>query len=300
MRMPDAVPHAVYREIDMLRKSRKKILEEFRRRISEGKILVGIGTGMDDIAKRCDKLGVDLLVLYHTGRLHMAGRSSVSGILSYDDANTIVREMGEEILPSIKKTPLLAGVCGTDPFRIMRDFLGDLKEQGFFGVQNFPSVGVVDGKFRANLEDTNMGYQMEVDMIRTAHEMDLFTCAYVFDAEQAEAMTQAGADALIIHLGLVTKASMRNGTALTIEDCCRKTRVILDKSKAVRQNIMVFCYGRQIADPEDAAHLLRDVPELDGLFSVFPVKPDESERNLTARIRGYKSLDHVKSTVEEM
>ena len=197
----------------MLKKNRKEITEGLRERISKGKLLVGMGTGISTAAKLCDKSGVDLLTLYHSGELHRAGRSSLSGLLSYDDANAIVQELGDEILPGIKKTPLLTGVCGTDPFRVMEMFLGQLKEQGFNGVQNFPTVGVVDGRFRANLEETNMGYRMEVDMIRQAHELDLFTCPYVFDPEQGEAMTEAGADLLVIHLGLVTKLAMKNGTA---------------------------------------------------------------------------------------
>ena len=279
----------------MLKKNRKEITEGLRERISKGKLLVGMGTGISTAAKLCDKSGVDLLTLYHSGELHRAGRSSLSGLLSSDDANAIVQELGDEILPGIKKTPLLAGVCGTDPFRVMEMFLGQLKEQGFNGVQNFPTVGVVDGRFRANLEETNMGYRMEVDMIRQAHELDLFTCPYVFDPEQGEAMTEAGADLLVIHLGLVTKLAMKNGTAPTLEDCCGKIRNILEKSRAVRQDVMAICYGKQIMDPEDAAYLLRKIPQVSGFFSIFPAKREDSERSMAARVKEYKGLDKVKS-----
>ena len=279
----------------MLRRSPKEIVDGFRDRLAKGKILVGMGTGMDAMAKHCDRSGVDLLVLYHTGRLHAAGRSALSGLLSYDDANTIIQELGDEVLPGIKKTPLLAGVCGTDPFRTMGMFLGQLKEQGFNGVQNFPTVGVVDGKFRANLEETNMSYRLEIEMIRKAHEMGLFACPYVFDEEQGEAMAEAGADVLVIHMGLATEASMKNGRGLTLEDCCGKIRGILERSKTARPDVMTLCYGRQVVDPEDAAKVIRNVPQLDGFFCIFPAKKDDSERGMAARVKGYKALDKVKA-----
>ena len=179
----------------MLRKTRSEIMADFRAQVSQGKILVGVGAGTGITAKCSEKADVDMLIIYNSGRFRMAGRGSLSGLLAYGDANAIVQEMGQEVLPIVKKTPVLAGVCGTDPFRVMDIFLKQLKDQGFNGVQNFPTVGLIDGKFRANLEETGMGYGLEVDMIREAHNLDMLTCPYVFDPEQAKAMAQAGADA---------------------------------------------------------------------------------------------------------
>ena len=181
----------------MLRKTRSEIMADFRAQVSQGKILVGVGAGTGITAKCSEKADVDMLIIYNSGRFRMAGRGSLSGLLAYGDANAIVQEMGQEVLPIVKKTPVLAGVCGTDPFRVMDIFLKQLKDQGFNGVQNFPTVGLIDGKFRANLEETGMGYGLEVDMIREAHNLDMLTCPYVFDPEQAKAMAQAGAVAIL-------------------------------------------------------------------------------------------------------
>ena len=253
----------------MLRKSREEILKDFKAQVAQGKILVGVGAGTGITAKCSEKADVDMLIIYNSGRFRMAGRGSLSGILSYGDANAIVQEMGQEVLPIVKKTPVLAGVCGTDPFRVMDIFLKQLKEQGFNGVQNFPTVGLIDGKFRANLEETGMGYGLEVDMIREAHKLDMLTCPYVFEPEQAKAMAEAGADILVAHMGLTTKGSIGAETALTLDDCCEKIREIIKAGKEVNPDIMVICHGGPIADPEDAAYVINNVPEIDGFFGAY-------------------------------
>lgn len=284
----------------MLRKNRQEILEGFREQLHKGKMLVGMGTGMEQAARHADKSGADFLAFYHTGRLQAAGRSLLAGILSYDDANTCIQAAGDEVLPTIRKTPAFAGVCGTDPFCKMDMFLGKLKEQGFNGVQNFPTVGIVDGRFRTNLEGTGMGYQLEVDMIREAHELDLFTCPFVFDAEQGEAMALAGADMLVVHFGLVTKGAMARGEVPDLDACCAKLRQIMEKSRAVRRNIPVICYGTQVSSPEGAMQVMQQVPSLAGFFTLFPAKAEEAERGLTTRIKEYRAVEKVKRAAQRL
>ena len=274
----------------MLRKSRQEILQDFKNQVKEGKILVGVGAGTGITAKCSEKADVDMLMIYNSGRFRMAGRGSLSGLLSYGDANQIVQEMGREVLPIVKKTPVLAGVCGTDPFRVMDLFLADLKAQGFNGVQNFPTVGLIDGKFRANLEETGMGYGLEVDMIRMAHELDMLTCPYVFDPEQAKAMAEAGADILVAHMGLTTKGSIGAETAVTLDDCCEKIRAIIKAGRSVRSDIMVICHGGPIADPEDAAYVIEHVPEIDGFFGASSIERLASERGMTKQAAAFKAI----------
>lgn len=274
----------------MLRKSRQEILQDFKKQVKEGKILVGVGAGTGITAKCSEKADVDMLIIYNSGRFRMAGRGSLSGLLSYGDANQIVQEMGREVLPIVKKTPVLAGVCGTDPFRVMDLFLADLKAQGFNGVQNFPTVGLIDGKFRANLEETGMGYDLEVDMIRMAHELDMLTCPYVFDPEQAKAMTEAGADILVAHMGLTTKGSIGAETAVTLDDCCDKIRAIIAAGRSVRSDIMVICHGGPIADPEDAAYVIEHVSEIDGFFGASSIERLASERGMTKQAAAFKAI----------
>ena len=274
----------------MLRKSRQEILQDFKNQVKEGKILVGVGAGTGITAKCSEKADVDMLIIYNSGRFRMAGRGSLSGLLSYGDANQIVQEMGREVLPIVKKTPVRAGVCGTDPFRVMDLFLADLKAQGFNGVQNFPTVGLIDGKFRANLEETGMGYGLEVDMIRMAHELDMLTCPYVFDPEQAKAMAEAGADILVAHMGLTTKGSIGAETAVTLDDCCEKIRAIIKAGRSVRSDIMVICHGGPIADPEDAAYVIEHVPEIDGFFGASSIERLASERGMTKQAAAFKAI----------
>jgi len=278
----------------MLRKKRQEIVESFQEHLAKEKMLVGMGTGLEQIAKHGDKSGADLLTFYHTGHLQSVGRSLLAGILSYDDANTCLQEASNEVLHTIRKIPVLAGVCGTDPFRKMDMFLGDLKERGFHGVQNFPTVGIVDGRFRTNLEGTGMGYQLEVNMIRAAHELDLFTCPIVFDAEQGEAMTMAGADMLMVHFGLVTKGAKARGEVPSLEICCAKVKQVMEKSKAIRRHIPVLCYGAQVSSLEGAIQVMQRVPSLAGFFTVFPDRMENSERDMMGRIKEYRTLDKVK------
>ena len=274
----------------MLFKSREEIIADFKAQIAQGKILVGVGAGTGITAKCSEKADVDMLIIYNSGRYRMAGRGSLAGLLSYGDANAIVQEMGREVLPIVKKTAVLVGVCGTDPFRVMDLFLQDLKNQGFNGVQNFPTVGLIDGKFRANLEETGMGYGLEVEMIRMAHELDMVTCPYVFDPEQAEAMAKAGADILVAHMGLTTKGSIGAETAVTLDDCCVKIREIIAAGRKVRPDIMVICHGGPIADPEDAAYVIKNVPEIDGFFGASSIERLASERGMTAQAAAFKAI----------
>ena len=273
----------------MLYKSRKEILDAFRAQTAAGKILVGVGAGTGITAKCSEKADVDMLIIYNSGRFRMAGRGSLSGLLAYGDANRIVVEMGYEVLPIVKKTPVLAGVCGTDPFRVMSVYLKELKAQGFNGVQNFPTVGLIDGVFRQNLEETGMGYGLEVDMIRQAHELDLVTCPYVF-AEQAAAMAEAGADCLVAHMGLTTKGSIGAETAKSLDDCIPLIREIIAAGRNVNPNIMVICHGGPIADPEDAAYIIQNVPEIDGFFGASSIERLASERSMTAQAAAFKAI----------
>ena len=262
----------------MLRKSREEILKDFKAQIAQGKILVGVGAGTGITAKCSEAADVDILIIYNSGRYRMAGRGSLAGLLSYGDANAIVQEMGCEVLPIVKKTPVLAGVCGTDPFRVMDLFLKQLKDQGFNGVQNFPTVGLIEGKFRANLEETGMGYG------------DMLTCPYVFDPEQAKAMAEAGADILVAHMGLTTKGSIGAETAVTLDDCCVKIREIIKAGRSVRPDIMVICHGGPIADPEDAAYVIKNVPEIDGFFGASSIERLASERGMTKQAAAFKAI----------
>lgn len=274
----------------MLNKTRQEILKDFDNQVKAGKILVGVGAGTGITAKCSEQADVDMLIIYNSGRFRMAGRGSLSGLLSYGDANKIVQEMGQEVLPIVKKTPVLAGVCGTDPFRVMDIFLKQLKEQGFNGVQNFPTVGLIDGKFRANLEETGMGYDLEVDMIRKAHELDMVTCPYVFDEKQAAAMAEAGADILVAHMGLTTKGSIGAETALTLDDCCDRIRKIIATGRKVNPEIKVICHGGPIADPEDAAYVIKNVPEIDGFFGASSIERLASERGMTKQAAAFKAI----------
>lgn len=221
----------------------------------------------------------------------MAGRGSLAGLLPYGDANQIVVDMGAEVLPVVKHTPVLAGVCGTDPFRMMEVFLKQLKEQGFAGVQNFPTVGLIDGVFRANLEETGMGYDLEVDMIRKAHELDLLTTPYVFDEEQAIKMAKAGADILVAHMGLTTKGTIGAKTALTLEDCAKKIQAITDAGKSVNPDIMVICHGGPIADPEDAQYIFDNTVGVDGFFGASSIERFATEVGIKQQAEAFKRVN---------
>ena len=271
-------------------KTRKEIMEQFRKEVTEGRILLGVGAGTGITAKMSEAGGADMLIIYNSGRFRMAGRGSLSGLLSYGDANQIVVEMGAEVLPVVQNTPVLAGVCGTDPFRIMEIFLKNIKEMGFSGVQNFPTVGLIDGVFRQNLEETGMGYGLEVEMIRKAHELDLLTCPYVFDPEQAKAMAEAGADILVAHMGLTTKGSIGAKTALTLDDCIVKIKEIIDSGKKVRPDIMVICHGGPIAEPEDAKYVIERTEGIDGFFGASSIERFAAEVGMKQQTVAFKSI----------
>ena len=275
----------------MLFKSRAEIIADFKAQIDAGKILVGVGAGTGITAKCSEQADVDMLIIYNSGRFRMAGRGSLSGLLPYGDANKIVVDMGYEVLPIVKKTPVLAGVCGTDPFRIMDIYLKELKAQGFNGVQNFPTVGLIDGVFRQNLEETGMGYDLEVEMIRKAHELDMVTCPYVFDPEQAAAMAAAGADCLVAHMGLTTKGSIGAETAKTLDDCIPVIKAIIAAGRRVNPDVIVICHGGPIADPEDAAYIIKNVPEIDGFFGASSIERLASERGMTAQAAAFKAIE---------
>ncbi|QOX64832.1 phosphoenolpyruvate hydrolase family protein [Anoxybacterium hadale] len=275
----------------MNRMTRSEILTQFRNEVSQGRILLGVGAGTGITAKMSEAGGADMLIIYNSGRFRMAGRGSLSGLLSYGDANQIVVEMGAEVLPVVNNTPVLAGVCGTDPFRIMDIFLKQLKDMGFNGVQNFPTVGLIDGVFRQNLEETGMGYGLEVEMIRQAHELDMLTCPYVFDPEQAAAMAEAGADILVAHMGLTTKGSIGAKTALTLDDCVVKIKAIIEAGKKVRPDIMVICHGGPIAEPEDARYVIERTDGIDGFFGASSIERFAAEVGMKQQTVAFKSIE---------
>ena len=270
--------------------TRSEIIAKFKEEIANGKILVGVGAGTGITAKSSEAGGADMLIIYNSGRYRMAGRGSLAGLLSYGDANQIVVEMGAEVLPVVKHTPVLAGVCGTDPFRVMDIYLKQLKDQGFNGVKNFPTVGLIDGIFRQNLEETGMGYGLEVEMIRKAHELDMLTCPYVFDPEQAKAMAEAGADILVAHMGLTTKGTIGAKTALTLDDCVEKIKAIIAAGRSVRPDIMVICHGGPIAEPSDAAYIIHQIPEIDGFFGASSIERFAAERGIKAQAAAFKAI----------
>lgn len=231
-----------------------------------------------------------MLIIYNSGRYRMAGRGSLAGLLSYGDANQIVVEMGSEVLPVVKDTPVLAGVCGTDPFRVMDVYLKQLKDQGFSGVQNFPTVGLIDGVFRQNLEETGMGYGLEVEMIRKAHELDMLTTPYVFDPEQAKAMAEAGADILVAHMGLTTKGTIGAKTALTLDDCVKKIEDIIKAGREVNPDIMVICHGGPIAEPKDAKYVIERTEGIDGFFGASSIERFAAEKGIKSQTEAFKAI----------
>ncbi|MCB0244781.1 MAG: phosphoenolpyruvate hydrolase family protein [Anaerolineae bacterium] len=269
---------------------RSESLARLRAQVNAGRPIIGAGAGTGISAKFVEAGGVDIIIIYNSGRYRMAGRGSLAGLLPYGDANAIVVEMASEVLPVVKNTPVLAGVCGTDPFRLMPVFLRQIKEMGFDGVQNFPTVGLFDGVFRANLEETGMGYGLEVDMIRMAHELDLLTCPYVFNEEEAVAMAKAGADVLVPHMGLTTKGSIGASTALTLEEAARRVQAMHDAAKAVNPDILVLCHGGPIAMPEDARFIFEHTTGIAGFFGASSMERLPVETALTQQARDFKSL----------
>ena len=269
---------------------RSEALAKLRTTVGSGGVVIGAGAGTGLSAKCAEAGGVDLIIIYNSGRYRMAGRGSLAGLMPYGDANAIVVDMGYEVLPIVAHTPVLAGVCGTDPFRLMRPFIRQLKEQGFSGVQNFPTVGLIDGKFRQNLEETGMGYGLEVEMIRVAHEEGMLTCPYVFSVEDAVAMAHAGADVLVPHMGLTTKGTIGAHTALTLDDCVPIIQSMHDAAKEVNPEIMVLCHGGPIAEPEEAQYVLARTTGVVGFFGASSMERLPTEIAMTENAKRFKQI----------
>jgi predicted TIM-barrel enzyme len=269
---------------------RKDILARLRAKVAEGKPIIGGGAGTGISAKLEEAGGLDLIVIYNSGRFRMAGRGSLSGMLPYGDANQIVMDMSREVIPVVKHTPVIAGVCGTDPFRKMEIFLREVDAAGFSGVQNFPTVGLFDGVFRANLEATDMGFGLEVDMIRLAAEMGLLTTPYSFNPTEAEAMAAAGADILIPHMGLTTKGSIGAQTAWTIEESAKRVQEMCDAARRVKADILVLCHGGPIAEPEDAQYILDHTEGVVGFYGASSTERLPVEPAITNRVHEFTEL----------
>jgi predicted TIM-barrel enzyme len=271
--------------------TRNQVLARLRNTISEGRPIIGGGAGTGISAKCEEAGGIDLIVIYNSGRFRMAGRGSMAGCMPYGDANAIVLEMANEVLPIVHDTPVLAGVCGTDPFRLIGLFLKQIREVGFSGVQNFPTVGICDGLFRKNLEETGMGYDLEVDMIRIAHEMDIFTTPYVFNVDEAKGMALAGADVIVAHLGLTTKGSIGASTALSLEEAPGRVQEICDAAKRVNPDIICLCHGGPIAEPADAEYILKNTKGVHGFYGASSMERLPTEiaiRNQTEKFKAIK------------
>ena len=274
----------------MPRIERKALLEKFRGMIARKEPIVGGGAGTGLSAKCEEAGGIDLIIIYNSGRYRMAGRGSLAGVLAYGNANEIVKEMAREVLPVVKKTPVLAGVNGTDPFCLFDHFLDELKSMGFSGIQNFPTVGLIDGLFRKNLEETGMGYGLEVDLIAKARDKDLLTTPYVFNPDEAAAMARAGADIIVAHMGLTTGGSIGADTALKLEDCPKLIDACAEAARKVRKDVILLCHGGPISSPEDAAYILKTVPGIHGFYGASSMERLPVEVALTEQTRAFKKI----------
>jgi predicted TIM-barrel enzyme len=274
----------------MAAESRTSILERLRKKIAEGLPLIGGGAGTGISAKCEEAGGIDLIVIYNSGRYRMAGRGSLSGVLAYGNANEIVKEMAYEVITAVEHTPVLAGVNGTDPFMLRDHFLRELKDLGFAGIQNFPTVGLIDGLFRANLEETGMGYHLEVEMIAAAHEMDMLTTPYAFNVEEGQLMTEAGADIVVAHMGLTTKGTIGAHTAKTLDDCVEEVKAICNACKSIRGDVITLCHGGPIAEPDDASYILERVPEVDGFYGASSMERLPTEVAITEQIKRFTEI----------
>jgi predicted TIM-barrel enzyme len=274
--------------------ARETILKDFKEKVARGEPLVGAGAGTGISAKMAEAGGADLIIIYNSGRYRMAGRGSLAGLLPYGDANAIVLEMAHEVIPVVKKTPVLAGICGTDPFRDMEIFIKELIEAGFSGVQNFPTVGLIDGTFRENIEGTGMGYDKEVEAIKIAHEMDLLTVPYVFDEKQAKLMAQAGADILVAHMGLTTAGTIGAAVALTIDEAIKKVMTIAKAGREVNPNIIVICHGGPLDEPQNVGYALERLPGIAGFFGASSIERLPVEKAIKEQVRAFKSLKLAK------
>jgi predicted TIM-barrel enzyme len=270
---------------------RLEIVRRLRAQVDASRPIVGCGAGTGISAKMAEAGGADLIIIYNSGRYRMAGRGSLAGLLSYGDANAIVVEMAAEVLPIVKRVPVLAGVNGTDPFRLMPVFLRQLKDIGFSGVQNFPTVGLIDGLFRANLEATGMGYALEVEAIRIAHELDLYTSPYVFTPDDARAMARAGADQLVAHVGLTTAGSIGAGVALSLDDAIDRVMAITEAGRSVRSDIIVLCHGGPFDEPDKVGEALRQMPGVQGFFGASSIERLPTERAIQGQVEEFKRLE---------
>ncbi len=269
---------------------RRDILERFRDMVARRVPIVGGGAGTGLSAKCEEAGGIDLIVIYNSGRYRMAGRGSAAGLLAYGNANEIVVEMAREVLPVVKRTPVLAGVNGTDPFVLMPQFLRSLKDMGFSGVQNFPTIGLFDGRMRVSFEETGMGYRLEVDMIRAAHELDLLTTPYVFNPDEARAMTEAGADIVVAHMGVTTGGAIGATSAMSLADCVPAIDAIADAALKVRPDVIVLCHGGPIAMPDDAAYILRECRTCHGFYGASSMERLPAEGALIEQTRTFKAI----------
>jgi predicted TIM-barrel enzyme len=270
--------------------TRQLIQEKLGKIIQEGRPIIGAGAGTGISAKFEEVGGVDLIIIYNSGRYRMAGRGSLSGMMPYGDANAIVMEMAKEVLPIVKNTPVLAGVCGTDPFRQMCLFLREVSSAGFSGIQNFPTVGLIDGQFRKNLEETGMGYGLEVDMVRLANEMNLFTTPYCFNPDEAASMAEAGADVIVAHLGLTTKGSIGAGSGVSLEAAPELVQAIGDAARRVKKDIIVLCHGGPISEPDDAQYVLARTEGINGFYGASSMERLPVELAICETIKAYKKI----------
>ena len=270
--------------------SRFEILERLRAQTQLGRPIVGCGAGTGLSAKLAEAGGADLIIIYNSGRYRMAGRGSLAGLMPYGDANSIVTEMGGEVLPVVHDTPVLAGVCGTDPFRLMPVFLRQLRDMGFSGIQNFPTVGLIDGNFRANLESTGMSYAKEVEAIHIAHELDLFTSPYVFTPEDARVMTEAGADMLVAHVGLTTSGSIGASVALGLDEAVQNVLAIAEAGHEVNPDVLVICHGGPFDEPDNVGRALEQMPGVVGFFGASSIERLPTERAIKGQVESFKAL----------
>ena len=270
--------------------TRQQVLERLRKVIAEGRPIIGGGAGTGISAKFEAAGGVDLIIIYNSGRYRMAGRGSLSGLMPYGDANAIVMDMAKEVLAIVQDTPVLAGVCGTDPFRQMPLFLQEVAAAGFSGVQNFPTVGLIDGLFRQNLEETGMGFGLEIEMIRLARQMNLLTTPYCFNADDAKAMAKAGADIVVAHLGLTTKGSIGATTAVTLDNAPAKVQEIADAAKSLNPDVIVLCHGGPISEPPDAEYVLHRTKGVHGFYGALSMERLPVEKAITDTMKAYKAI----------
>ncbi len=269
---------------------RVEALARLRAQVASGRPIVGAGAGTGLSAKSAEAGGADLIIIYNSGRYRMAGRGSLAGLLPYGDANAVVVDMAREVLPVVKATPVLAGVCGTDPFRMMDVFLPQLRDMGFSGIQNFPTVGLFDGMFRQNLEETGMGYGLEVEMVRKARSLDLLTAPYVFNEVEAAAMAEAGADVLVPHMGLTTSGAIGARTAISLDESVERVQAMHDAAKRVNPDVLVLCHGGPIAEPDDAAYVFERTSGVVGFFGASSMERLPTEVAISDTLRRFKSI----------